>query len=251
MSKRQRGSEIFSREAMLARLAAKSDVRESINNIVDFESAKNLRLPQLLGIQNEFNKETLIFILSAKLTTKGLLTLAMAIKHVPAPYSQAGHEEYTNLRLYAIGIIMKKAGFVIEVENLRDLVTLVEARCPSLCLSDLKKDFDDALWKATEEESFNFNCMMTPPVNQCLHCKKPLSTNNKPSKATLFTLNGPIPCTKLRLCCRECGVQYGMCSITDKTGEHLYPKSHRPLLVEASNASYLDASLYERIPSLG
>ncbi len=99
---------------------------------------------------------------------------------------------------------MKKAGFVIEVENLPDLVTLVEARCPSLCLSDLKKDFDDALGKATEEESFNFNCMMMPLVNLCLHCKKPFSTNKKPNKATLFTLNGPIPCTKLRLRCREC-----------------------------------------------
>ena len=75
---------------------------------------------------------------------------------------------------------------MIEVKNLRDLVTLVEARCPSLCLSDLGKDFDDALWKATEEESFNFNCMITPSVDLCLHCKKPLSTNDKPNKATLF-----------------------------------------------------------------
>ena len=32
------------------------------------------------------------------------MTLAIAIKHVPARYSQAGHEEFAvNLRLYAIG----------------------------------------------------------------------------------------------------------------------------------------------------
>ena len=43
----------------------------------------------------------MIFILSTKLTTKGLMTLAMAIKHVPARlYSQAGHDECGNFRLY-------------------------------------------------------------------------------------------------------------------------------------------------------
>ena len=49
----------------------------------------------------------------------------------------------------------------------------------------------------------------------------------------------PIPYTKLRLRCRECDDQYGICSIRDKTGEHLYPKLHRPLLVGASNANYM------------
>ena len=58
------------------------------------------------------------------------MTLAIAIKHVPARYSQAGHDEFAvNLRRYAIGTIMKKAVFVIVVENLRVYVPLVEARC--------------------------------------------------------------------------------------------------------------------------
>ncbi|CAB4032328.1 Hypothetical predicted protein, partial [Paramuricea clavata] len=249
MSKQRRGSDMFSREAFLARLASKAEERENINKIANFVSAKNLRLSQLLEEKNEIAEET-IFILSTKLTTKGLMTLAMAIKHVPSRYSQAGHDECGNFRLYAIGTIMRKAGFVIVVEDLRVYVTLVEARCPTLC-SKYEKDFEDVLWKATEEESFNFNCMMTPPVDLCLYCRKPLSTNNKPNKATLFTLSGPIPCTKLRLRCRECDVQYGICSIRDKTGEHLYPKLHRPLLVEASNVNYVDAALYEWIPSLG
>ena len=62
------------------------------------------------------------------------MTLAIAIKHVPARYSQAGHDEFAvNLRLYAIDTIMKKAVFVIVVENLRVYVTLVESRCLTLC----------------------------------------------------------------------------------------------------------------------
>ena len=104
MSKRRRGSDMFSREAFLARLASKAEARENINNIANFGSAKNLRLSQLLEEKNEIAEEPMIFILSTKLTTKGLMTLAIAIKHVPARYSQEGHDEFTvNLRLYAIG----------------------------------------------------------------------------------------------------------------------------------------------------
>ncbi|CAB3991718.1 Hypothetical predicted protein, partial [Paramuricea clavata] len=210
MSKRRRGSDMFSREAFLARLASKAEARENINKIANFVSAKNLRLSQLLEEKNEIAEETMIFILSTKLTTKGLMTLAMAIKHVPSRYSQA--------------------------EDLRVYVTLVEARCPTLC-SKYEKDFEDVLWKATEEESFNFNCMMTPPVDLCLYCRKPLSTNNKPNKATLFTLSGPIPCTKLRLRCRECDVQYGICSIRDKTGE--WKPVMRIMLMQHCTSGYL------------
>jgi hypothetical protein len=150
MSKRRRGSDIFSREAFLARLASKAEARKNINKIANFVSAKNLRLSQLLEGKNEIAEVTMIFILSTKLTTKGLMTLAMTIKHVPERYSQAGHDECVNFRLYAIGTIMKKAGFVIAVEDLRVYVTLVEASCPTLC-SKYEKDFEDVLWKATEQ----------------------------------------------------------------------------------------------------
>ena len=107
----------------------------------------------------------MVFILASKLTMKGLLTLAMAVNHVPAPYSQTGHkdrEDYPNMRLYAIGVIMKKAGFTFEARLLQSYVTLLETRCPSL-LSSYCQDFNDVLWKATEDESFNFVTMMVSP----------------------------------------------------------------------------------------
>ena len=53
----------------------------------------------------------MIFILSNQLTTKGLMTLAIAIKHVPARYSQAGHDEFAvhfNTICDRHGTIMKK-----------------------------------------------------------------------------------------------------------------------------------------------
>ena len=252
MSKRLRGQDLFSREAVLTRLQEKSEVESNIKNIANYGRAKDLEITQILNKKEGIGEEALIFILSSKLTMKGLLTLSMAIKHVPAPYSQTGHEAdgYSNMRLYAIGVMMKKAGFVIAPSSLESYVTLVETRCPSLLVS-YNQNFNDVLWKATEEESFNFNSMIAPPVDQCLRCKKPLSTNNKPTKATLFTLHGPVPLTKMRLRCRECAVQYGICTFTDRSGEHLYPKMHRHHLVEASNVCYLEKALYDWIPSLG
>jgi hypothetical protein len=254
MSKRRRGQNLFSREAVLARLEAKSDVHHNIKNIANYESAKRLEMTQILNEKESIGEEVMVFILSSKLTMKGLLTLAMAIKHVPAAYSQTGHDAeldgYSNVRLYAIGMLMKKAGYMIEASHLETYVTLVETRCPSLLVS-YKQNFSDTLWKATEEEAFNFNSMIAPPVDQCLRCKKPLTTNNKPTKATLYTLHGPIPLTKIRLRCRECAVQYGICTFRDKSGEHLYPRSHRHHLVEAGNVTYLEKALYEWIPSFG
>ena len=247
-SKRRRGQDLFSWEAVMARLRARSDVKDHINSTANYESAKNLEMTQILSDKNEIGEEAMVFILSSKLTTKGLLTLAKAINHVPASYSQTGYKDYSNLRLYTISAIMKKAGFAIGTNDLSRYVSLVETHCSSLC-SSLDNDLNGVLWKATEEECFN--CMMTPPVNQCLNCKKQLTTNNKPNKATLFTLNGPIPATKLQLRCRDCSIQYRVCHFTDKSGQHLYPKSHRPFLMEASNVSYVDKALYEWIPSLG
>jgi hypothetical protein len=64
--------------------------------------------------------------------------------------------------MYAIGVIMKKAGFTFEARLLQSYVTLLETRCPSL-LSSYCQDFNDVLWKATEDESFNFVKMMVSP----------------------------------------------------------------------------------------
>ena len=54
------GSDMFSREAFLGRLASKAELaRENINKIANFVSAKNLRLSQLLEEKNEIAEEAI------------------------------------------------------------------------------------------------------------------------------------------------------------------------------------------------
>ena len=79
MSKRRRGQELFSREAVIARLKEKSDVRENINKVANYRSAKSLEIAQTLNGKDEIGEEAMVFILASKLTMKGLLTLAMQL----------------------------------------------------------------------------------------------------------------------------------------------------------------------------
>lgn len=83
MSKRRCGQDLFSREAVMACLKARSDVKDRINSIANYESAKNLELMQILSDKNEIGEEAMVFILSSKLTTKGLLTLLRQLTTFP------------------------------------------------------------------------------------------------------------------------------------------------------------------------
>lgn len=67
----------------MARLKARSDVKDRINSIANYESAKNLELMQILSDKNEIGEEAMVFILSSKLTTKGLLTLLRQLTTFP------------------------------------------------------------------------------------------------------------------------------------------------------------------------
>ena len=249
-SKRRRGADLFSKEpAILGRLEAKAENQEKLKSIANQQNAQEISLSDVVGSKNEISEEVMIFILSSKLTMPGLITLATAIDHVRRAYGKVGHSHHENLRLYAINAIYVKAGFSIHEKDLGTYVNLIETRCHSLLVKKNRNGFDDTLWKATQEECFNFNCFMAPPVDVCLSCEKPLTRNNKPTKVTLFTLCGPIPSTALRLRCRECERQYGLCYYTDKNGQHLY--TNRLTIIEATNVAYIDKMLYEWIPSLG
>ena len=57
MSKRRRGQELFSREAVIARLKEKSDVRENINKVANYRSAKSLEIAQILNGKDEIGEK--------------------------------------------------------------------------------------------------------------------------------------------------------------------------------------------------
>ena len=254
MAKRRRagrGESLFSQQAVVSRLASKSTEVNNIKIIANREAALQLEISDISkGIQG-LGEEEVVFILSCKLTLKGLMTLIKAIKHVPAPYNQVGHKDFGSLRLYVIHKLMEKTGLALVKTDLEVYVQLVETYCGSLVAAETDRHFNESLWSLTEEEDFYFNSFMCCPVKECLSCGLSLSLSNKPSKATVFTLDGPTPSTKLVLRCRECDMAYGIRSYKDRAGEHLYDKSLGVKVIEVSNVTYIDQVLYEWIPSFG
>ena len=75
------------------------------------------------------------------------------------------------------------------------------------------------------------------PLSLCTKCDKTLTMHNLRSKATLFTLDGPILCAKVTLECKNCHIQFGVCNYMDEIGMHLYPADKNVVLVEVSNVT--------------
>lgn len=241
---------MFSQQAVVSRLASKCTEANIIKAIANREAALELDVLDISKGIHGLGEEEVVYILSCKITMKGL-TLMKAIKHVPAPYNKVGHKDFGSLRLYVIHKLMSQSGVTLSKTDLEVYVQLVETHCSSMVTAETDRHFNESLWNLTEEEDFYFNSFMCCPVEECLSCGSSISLSNKPSKATVFTLDGPMPSTKLVLRCRECDITYGIGSYKDRAGEHLYDKSLGVKVIEVSNVTYIDQVLYEWIPSFG
>ena len=88
-----------------------------------------------------------------------------------------------------------------------------------------------------------------PPTSVCYECGNALSKNNKPSRVTLYTLNGPLPMKKIELRCRHCNIYYGIVKFGNKTdGYHFYATLRS--IAEASDVSYIERTVMSFFTSL-
>ena len=191
-------------------------------------------------------------LLASKLSIKGLLDLRDAIQHIPKNIPRIVNG--ISLRLSFIFKIFQRLPSQhldnMSMADFETYVKFIETYCPVFITA--KKPSADHLWRLTQTEDLPFNKFITPPVARCFQCEKDLTIRNNPSQAKVFTLDGPIPCTKVTLECRCCSYVYGVCNYSDKSGSHFYPKSdeYDVDIIEVSNVTYVDAKLYKWFPSL-
>lgn len=95
------------------------------------------------------------------------------------------------------------------------------------------------------------NVILAPPVSSCIcgQCTsfgRPLYQHHPPTTVTIFTLNGPVPGTKINLKCSSCSTIYNYCMYGQKTnnGEQFYDGCPRRYL-EISDEVYCERSLFE------
>ena len=223
-----------------------NEVREKIASLkgVDFE-----RLMAMTGVF-DLNEDEALQLLASKLSVTGVNSLRKAIRHVPKNITRVLSDGPLRLNL-----IHK----IFTPENIKS-----DERCSSVSIDELslyikfmetycavfldETESDDHLWELTKTEEVIYNKFLSPPVSICSLCDKALTIRNNPSKAKLFTLNGPVPCTKITLECRGCAHVYGVCNYTDKSGTRFY--QHDVGIIEISDVSYMDAGIYKWFPAL-
>ena len=130
----------------------------------------------------------------------------------------------------------------ITINNLLLYIKFAETYCSSFFKV---KESDDHLWKLTG--SFFWRRQYR---NACSATRSFLCAAIHPRPYILFTLDGPVPCTKVMLECRECFHVYGVCNHRDESGTRFYPEDFNIDLVEVSNVTYFHFKLYKWFPSL-
>jgi hypothetical protein len=218
-----------------------NEVREKISalNNVDFE-----RLLSMSGICDVSEDEALQ-LLACKLSVDGLNNLRNSLRHVPKNITRVVNGIPLRTSLIHKLFTTMTTTRTLSIEELSMCIQFMETFCVVFVG---QTDSDEHLWRLTNTEDFSYNKFLTPPVSMCILCENNLTIRNNPSKANLFTLEGPVPCTKITLECRGCAHVYGVCNYTDKSGTHFYP--HVVELVEISDVTYMDVKLYKWFPAL-
>jgi hypothetical protein len=222
-----------------------SEVREKIVavNCVDIQ--------RLLSGKLDLSEDEALQLLASKLSLTGLYNLQTALRHVPGNITRTinGIPLRTTLvhKLFTNMASANEFCSNLSIEEIAMYMKFVQTYCP---LFVERVDSHEHLWRLTKTEDLSFVKFLTPPVSLCLLCEKGLTIRNNPSKAKLFTLDGPVPCTKVTLECRACSQVYGICHYDDKSGSHFYPQEFNVDLVEISDVTYMDLKLYKWFPAL-
>ncbi|CAB3985930.1 Hypothetical predicted protein [Paramuricea clavata] len=218
-------------------------IRERISKLKDVD------IERLLSGAVNLCEDEALHILSAKLSVRCLYFLCDAIRHVPDNVNRVtnGIPVRTNyiFKLFTSMAAANGQCAKVSIDELSTYIKFIEKYCDAFLRH---VDNEEHLWQLTKKEEITFNKFLTPPVSICSSCEKNLTVRNNPSKAKLFTLEGPIPCTKITLECRRCSHVYDICNYTDTSGTHFYVEPAD--IVEISDVTFMEMNLYKWFPAL-
>ena len=171
-----------------------------------------------------------------------MLFLKAVIRHVPKTYiMKCTYSSCASLRSVIIYEMVRSDSHTLlsslSKEEVDCYLNVLKNFCPNfVTFSPLLKE---QLWNMCEGGKYNFTTFLSPPVSTCLHCERDISMHNPPSKAKVFTHEGPIPVTKITLECKLCKTSYTIVRYTHNGGSHYYPKAISMDLMKVSNTTYI------------
>ena len=245
--KKRRLAASFTPEAIRNRLDDRRQEQAELNSAL--ASLQAIDITSVYKRNLVVDEQQALLLLSCKVTFEGVILLKMALDHIPCSFSVIPRGTNVSLRVSLVHNILAKNGIDLSVSDVELCAEILERCCP--VFSSRKISLDDSLWKLTEEGTYNYNRFIGPPVQSCLACEGALVMKNSPSKAVVYESMEPKPATKVTLVCNSCKTTYGLSSYHDERGQHLYQKAIESHLVEASNVTYMERSLYKWIPCLG
>lgn len=245
-TKKRKNAESFSLESLEKRFSAKQAFRDKLSaNIAFLRGIEISRMEQV-------EEEEALIILSSKITFQGVLFLKTAIHRVPKTFvmkcSDYGGASLCSVLIYEMVSASQTSLSSLSKQEVDCYVNFLESSCPNFIASNPLPD--EQLWKMSEVGKYCFTKFLAPLVTRCLRCDGNITMHNPPSKAKVFTLQGPIPATKIMLECRPCKMSYGIARYTNDCGSHYYPKELSLDLIEVSNTTYVSGQLYKWLPSL-
>lgn len=224
-----------SKETFISTLRSKIDGLDAI----PIEELLQLNRPNV-------SENDVLIILSKQLTLHVLETLRTAMRHVPESLNLKRRNSVADLRIIIISNILTKFDIEIPIGRLGVIVAILEKFCPTF-LEHSSKVNERHLLDTTFSDGYAIN-FLCPPKTYCSNCGGDLCMHNLPARAKLFDLDGVHPASKISLECKNCQIRYGVTKWSDSTGSYYYPEQVN--LIEVSNTTFMDATLYNWIPSL-
>ena len=217
MSRKKKRSALFDIDTVKEKIEEKccvANVKEQVGNLQKFNVCKIFLSKGLT-----FTEDETLQLLAAQPTFQGVCNLRKAIQHVPSNIVRitAGKSLRASLIWDAFTAFCASNSNIsinLDVDELSCYTQIMERWCPTFL------SVNDGQMNLRKNKSAS-DMFISPPVASC-KCDKALTMHNNPSAAMLFTLEGPMHCSKVTLECRNCAVCFGPCNYSDDCGMHLY-----------------------------
>ncbi len=239
----------FSPEAILREIHDGKELFNSINSLKSNLCVK--KVSELLRLRRKENDIDAASLLALMFSFDTVSWVMAAIQHVPRVFSRRKNSRAKIIFEITNSFCQEKH---LSLSVVHEIVKCVEVFVPELNVLETQRTrFKDALASLNGKVGINYDGFIAPPVENCTLCGTALTAPNALSSCTLFTMDGPKPCTKLSPRCQGCKVSYGRSMTHHSSGNAFYyPKEiiKKDNLVEVTNVVYMEKKLYKWIPSL-
>ena len=220
----------FSPEAILREIREEKELCFSINSLKRKLSIN--RVSELLRLkENDIDAASFLALMFGFDTISWVMA---AMQHVPRVFCRR-----KNIFDISNSLCPEKH---LTLSAVDEIVKCIEEFVLELNVLETQKNgFEEALAGLNGKDGINYGGFVAPPVEDCTLCGTALTAPNPLSSCTLYTIDGPKPCTKLSLRCQGCKRSYGRSMTHSSSGNaSYYPKEiiKKDNLIEITNSLY-------------